>query len=71
MATTEQQNILDASAVNIRVAAAQVSRRYQRFTSYADLYQEACSVGCAPPWRGHRKAIGRQAWFHPFDWANR
>jgi len=42
MATTEQQNILDASAVNIRVAAAQVSRRYQRFTSYADLYQEAC-----------------------------
>ena len=42
MTTTEQQTILDQSATNIRVAAAQVSRRYQRFTTYADLYQEAC-----------------------------
>jgi len=45
----EQQALLDQCAVNVRVAAAQVSRRYQQFTSYADLYQEACL------W----------VWFHP------
>ena len=42
MTTVEQQTLLDESAVNIRVAAAQVSRRYQQFTTYTDLYQEAC-----------------------------
>jgi len=42
MSTPEQQALLDASAVNIRVSAAQVSRRYQQFTTYTDLYQEAC-----------------------------
>ena len=42
MTTVEQQSLLDQSATNIRVSAAQVSRRYQQFTTYTDLYQEAC-----------------------------
>ena len=42
MTTSDQQSLLDQSAVNVRVASAQVSRRYQTFTTYHDLYQEAC-----------------------------
>ena len=42
MTTPEQQLILDESAANIRVASAQVSRRYREYTTYTDLYQEAC-----------------------------
>ena len=40
MTTPEQQAMLDACAVNLRVAAAQVSRRYQAYITYADMYQD-------------------------------
>ena len=42
MTTPEQELLLDQSAANIRIASAQVSRRYRTYTTYTDLYQEAC-----------------------------